>query len=135
LAFLAIEALYDWILKIPFREKMDWKQLTPYVALAVPSTVALVAFVRARAGWRQWIGPGVFLAFIALMVVVEYVWVVEFRSPMRYDILVPYLVLFFGSIKFYKARSTFNYQKISLEIPLHFQTKRISLRVFTQKGE
>ena len=133
MAFLAIEALYDWILKIPFREKMDWKQLTPYVALAVPSTVALVAFVRARAGWRQWIGPGVFLAFIALMVVVEYVWVVEFRSPMRYDILVPYLVLFFGSIKFYKARSTFNYQKISLEIPLHFQIKRISLRVFTQK--
>lgn len=31
LAFLAIEALYDWILKIPFREKMDWKQLVPYV--------------------------------------------------------------------------------------------------------
>jgi hypothetical protein len=25
LAFLAIEALYDWILKIPFREKMVWK--------------------------------------------------------------------------------------------------------------
>ena len=32
------------------------------------------------------------------MVVVEYIWVVEFRSPMRYDILVPYLVLFFGSV-------------------------------------
>ena len=32
------------------------------------------------------------------MVVVEYIWRVEFRSPMRYDILVPYLVLFFGSI-------------------------------------
>ncbi|MBE0698043.1 MAG: hypothetical protein IH586_14060 [Anaerolineaceae bacterium] len=68
------------------------------VALAVPSTVALVAFIRARSGWKQWIGPGAFLAFIALMVVVEYVWVVEFRSPVRNDILVPYLVLFFGSI-------------------------------------
>ena len=33
LAFLAIEALYDWILKIPFRETMDWKLLAPYVAL------------------------------------------------------------------------------------------------------
>jgi hypothetical protein len=33
-----------------------------------------------------------------LMVIVEYIWQVEFRSPMRYDILVPYLVLFFGSI-------------------------------------
>lgn len=68
------------------------------VALAVPATVTLVVFLRARAGWRQWIGPGVFLAFIALMIVLEYVWVVEFRSPMRYDILVPYLLLFFGSI-------------------------------------
>ena len=35
LAFLAIEALYDWILKIPFRETMDWKLLTPYVALYI----------------------------------------------------------------------------------------------------
>ena len=35
LAFLAIEALYDWILKIPFRETMDWKQLAPYVALYI----------------------------------------------------------------------------------------------------
>ena len=37
LAFLAIEALYDWILKIPFRETMDWKQLVPYVALYISS--------------------------------------------------------------------------------------------------
>ena len=32
------------------------------------------------------------------MILVEYVWVVEFRSPVRYDILVPYLLLFFGAI-------------------------------------
>lgn len=32
------------------------------------------------------------------MIIVEDVWKVEFRSPVRNDILVPYLVLFFGSI-------------------------------------
>jgi hypothetical protein len=68
------------------------------VALTVPATLAVVAFVRMRAGWRHWTGPAAFLAFIAFMVAVEYIWRVEFRSPMRYDILVPYLVLFFGSI-------------------------------------
>ncbi len=68
------------------------------LALAIPAALALVAFVRARAGGRYWIGPAVFLAFIAFMLAVEYIWPVEFRSPMRYDILVPYLVLFFGSI-------------------------------------
>jgi len=60
--------------------------------------VALVGFVRGGAGWRAWAGPAAYLAFIAFMVAVEYVWPVEFRSPVRYDVLVPYLVLFFGSI-------------------------------------
>ena len=68
------------------------------IALAVPATLALVAFGRARAGWRHWVGPAVYLAFVALLVVVDYIWPVEFRSPMRYSILVPYLLLFFGAI-------------------------------------
>lgn len=45
LAFLAIEALYDWILKIPFRETMDWKQLTPYVALYISMNYGFVVMV------------------------------------------------------------------------------------------
>jgi hypothetical protein len=68
------------------------------IALAVPAAVALVAFVRTRAGWRLWIGPAAYLVFVALEVAVDYVWPVEFRSPVRYSILVPYLLLFFGAI-------------------------------------
>lgn len=45
LAFLAIEALYDWVLKIPFREKMDWKQLVPYVALYISMNYGFVVMV------------------------------------------------------------------------------------------
>ena len=68
------------------------------IVLAIPALVALVAFVRAGAGLLHWLGPAVFLTFIALMVVVDYARPVEFRSPARYYILVPYLVLFFGAI-------------------------------------
>jgi hypothetical protein len=68
------------------------------VALGVPAILTIVAFARVQTSWRQWIGPAVFLTFLAFMILVEYIWRVEFRSPMRYDILVPYLVLFFGSI-------------------------------------
>ena len=42
LAFLAIEALYDWILKIPFRATMDWRLLVPYVALYVSMNYGFV---------------------------------------------------------------------------------------------
>jgi hypothetical protein len=45
LAFLAIEALYDWILKIPFRENMDWKKLLPYVYLYIAMNYGFVAMV------------------------------------------------------------------------------------------
>ena len=69
-----------------------------YATLAVPVAVALVAFVRAKAGWRHLAGPAIFLVFVAFMIAVEYLWPVEFRSPVRPGILVPYLVLFFGSI-------------------------------------
>ena len=68
------------------------------IALAGPAALATVAFIRSRAGWRLWIGSAAFLVFVVFMVLVEYIWRVEFRSPIHYDILVPYLVLFFGSI-------------------------------------
>lgn len=68
------------------------------MALAIPAAGALIAFVRAGAGWRQALGPAVFLAFVALMIAVEDLWPVEFRSPPRASILAPYLTLFFGSI-------------------------------------
>ena len=68
------------------------------IALAAPAILALIAFRRSRAGWLQCAGPTVYIAFVVLMVVVDYVWPVEFRFPMRYGILLPYLLLFFGGI-------------------------------------
>lgn len=41
-AFLAVEGLYDWVLKLPFRETMDWRLLTPYVALYIVSSYGFV---------------------------------------------------------------------------------------------
>ena len=52
LAFLAIEALYDWILKIPFRETMDWKLLVPYVALYISSNYGFVVMT-----WKYYSVP------------------------------------------------------------------------------
>ncbi len=67
-------------------------------ALAVPAAVALAALGRARAGALQWVGAAMYVVFVIFMVLVEYVWRAEFRSPPRPGILVPYLLLFFGSI-------------------------------------
>ena len=68
------------------------------LALAVPAAVALVAFIRARAGALNILGPVVFLIFIVVLIAVDYVWLIEFRDPQRPAVLVPYLLLFFGAI-------------------------------------
>jgi hypothetical protein len=84
------------------------------IALGVPAAAALIALVHARAGWPQWIGTAVYLAFITLMIGVDYAWPVEFRSPARAVILVPYLVLFFGSI-------------LLMGLPMYSQDRRLWL--------
>jgi hypothetical protein len=71
---------------------------TVMIALAIPAAVAMVAFLRAGAGWLYWIGPAVYLVFVVVELLVDYVRPVEFRSPPRRGILVPYLLLFFGAI-------------------------------------
>jgi len=65
LAFLAIEALYDWILKISFRETMDWKQLAPYVALYIAMNYGFVVMV-----WRydSWIRGMLMLALFVIQI-------------------------------------------------------------------
>ena len=68
------------------------------VALVIPATVALFAFIREQTGWQFVPGPLLFAAFTALSLAVDYIWLVEFRNPARPAILVPYLLLFFGSI-------------------------------------
>jgi len=68
--------------------------------LAVPAVIALVAFIREGANRIHLIGPILFLAFIVLLLIVDCIRPVEFRSPMRPEILVPFLALFFGGILF-----------------------------------
>jgi hypothetical protein len=66
LAFLAIEALYDWILKIPFRETMDWKLLTPYVALYMSMNYGFVVMT-----WKYYSVPyGVILLVLLVIQII-----------------------------------------------------------------
>lgn len=79
LAFLAIEALYDWILKIPFRETMRWTQLAPYVALYISMNYGFVVMV-----WRyQSLAGGILM--LALFVVQIIANVVTHPRPTKGD--------------------------------------------------
>lgn len=65
LAFLAIEALYDWVLKIPFREHMDWRMLVPYVALYVSSSYGFVVMV-----WKESVQGGLLMLVLTVVQII-----------------------------------------------------------------
>jgi hypothetical protein len=62
LAFLALEGLYDFILRIPFRETWNWKLLTPYLVCYFSMNYGFVVMV-----WKSSIEKGLIL--LALFVV------------------------------------------------------------------
>jgi len=70
LAFLVIEALYDLILKIPFRETMDWKQLVPYVALYISMNYGFVVMT-----WKYYsvIGGIILLGLFVVQIIANIV--------------------------------------------------------------
>ncbi len=63
LAFLAIEALYDWVLKIPFRETMDWRLLAPYAALYIAMNYGFVVMT-----WKYYSVPYGILLFVVMII-------------------------------------------------------------------
>jgi hypothetical protein len=67
-------------------------------SLGVPATIALVSLARRGTGWRFTVGPVLFDAFVVMLVVVDYVLALEWRSPARPGVKIPLLSLFFGSI-------------------------------------
>ena len=63
LAFLAIELLYDWILKIPFRETMGWKLLVPYLTLYFSMNYGFVVMT-----WKYYSLPYGIILFVLFVI-------------------------------------------------------------------
>ena len=70
LAFLALEFLYDYILKIPFREniKKYWKQAIPYLVLYYAMNYGFVVMV-----WKNYskIGGAIMLGLFIIQIIVN----------------------------------------------------------------
>jgi hypothetical protein len=56
LAFLALEALYDFVLQVPFRESRDWRLLAPYLALYYAMNYGFVVLV-----WKASLPGGILM--------------------------------------------------------------------------
>jgi len=70
-------------------------------ALCIPAVVISIILLRGEKSWSFWLGGFLFLAFAIFGYWVDYVAQVQFRSPLRFSILVPYVFLYLATVMFY----------------------------------
>lgn len=82
LAFLALEFLYDYVLKIPFRENLRkyWKQAIPYLAFYYAMNYGFVVMV-----WKYYskIGGGIMLGLFVIQIIAN----IRTHSPFQKKII------------------------------------------------
>lgn len=101
-AFLfQILLIVHFAIRKPFFESYTVKYGWIIYALCIPAVVISIILLRGGKSWSFWLGGFLFLGFALFGYWVDYVAQIEFRSPLRPSVLVPYVVLYLATVMFY----------------------------------
>jgi hypothetical protein len=70
-------------------------------ALSIPAVVVSIILLLGGQAWPMWLGGFIYLIWAIFGFTVEFVRGIEWRNPIRWTILVPYLVLYLATVMFY----------------------------------
>jgi hypothetical protein len=65
------------------------------ILLGLPALALTVAGAMGDISWTRWLFPLLYAVFAAVTLLLDFILKVEFRSPRRPSILVPYLILYY----------------------------------------
>jgi len=95
IALLAFFALRKWAFHTALR--IGWI----VYALSIPAALVSLALLVGGMPWYFWLSGFLFLALAALGYTVEYRLHIEWRSPPRWSVFVPYVTLYLAMLMFY----------------------------------
>lgn len=73
-----------------------------FYLLCIPAVIVSVLMLRAGKDWSFWIGGFIFLVWAIFGLLIEYgLGLHQWRNPIIWSVLVPYVVLYLGTIMFY----------------------------------
>jgi hypothetical protein len=72
-----------------------------FYLLCIPAIIVSIIMLRAGKDWSFWVGGFIFLVWAIFGYVVEYRFGIKWRNPVVWAILVPYVLLYLGTIMFY----------------------------------
>lgn len=70
-------------------------------ALCFPASLISIILLRGGKSWSFWLGGFLFLIFAAYGYWVDFIKKLDWRNPLRKDIMFPYVTLYLGTIMFY----------------------------------
>lgn len=70
-------------------------------ALCFPAAVISLFLLLGGKSWSFWLGGFLFLIYAAFGYWIDYVKGIQWRNPLRMDIMFPYVTLYLGTIMFY----------------------------------
>ena len=70
-------------------------------ALCIPAVVISVILLLGGKSWSFWLGGFLFLLFAVFGYWVDYVAQIQFRSPIKLSVLIPYVFLYLATVMFY----------------------------------
>jgi hypothetical protein len=104
-----------------FFSRVQWEKASSifgFITLlySIPALIISVSNLRDKKPFFSWFPALIYVAWTIMDILVDYVYKIEFRSPMRSALLVPFLILFYFSItgmSFSFWKSNFIYWLIS----------------------
>jgi hypothetical protein len=99
--FLQIVLLVDFAVRKHFFESYTKKYSWLVYALSIPAVVISILFLMAGKSWSFWLGGYLFLIYASFGYWIDYVKGIQWRNPLRKDIMFPYVTLYLAMIMFY----------------------------------
>lgn len=98
---LQIILVIHFAIRKPLRESYTLKYGWLVYALCLPSTaVSLILLLNGKT-WSLWLGGFLFIPFAAYGYWIDYVKGINWRKPLRKDIMLPYVTLYLATVMFY----------------------------------
>jgi len=70
-------------------------------AASIPAALVSIYFLFSGISWSIWLGGFIYLVWASYGYYVEYIQHIEWRTPIRLSILVPYITLYLATVMFY----------------------------------
>jgi len=70
-------------------------------ALSIPAAVISIILLLGGKSWSFWLGGFLFLIYAAFGCWIDYVKRIQWRNPLRVSVMVPYVLLYLGTVMFY----------------------------------